>query len=205
MESHRRAFAARGRGILAEEIAPAAGCSEDDAILADPRPEIFARSKPLIEDSQATAANTHAIVDGGSALLLGCGKLETLARPPLGRYLGAAVVSLPARKMPLGSVEAIRSLLGQTSLKLSDFDLFEINETFAAQLLVDLKLLGLSGERVNVNGGALALGHPFAGTGARLVLTLLRELGRRDLRRGIASICVGGGLGIAVAVESAKA
>ena len=105
--------------------------------------------------------------------------------------------------MARSSVPAILEALSQAGLSLSDIDLFELNETFAGQVLIDAKELEIPEDRVNVNGGALALGHPFGGTGARLVLTLLLELRRRSLRRGVASICVGGGQGVAVVVETA--
>jgi acetyl-CoA acetyltransferase len=104
--------------------------------------------------------------------------------------------------MAYASVKASRELLARLGLTVEDIDLFEINETFASQALIDIKELGAPPEKVNVNGGALALGHPFGGTGCRLVLTLLKELRRRGLRRGLASISAGGGLGVAVAVEA---
>ncbi|MDE1977045.1 MAG: hypothetical protein KGI84_07300, partial [Elusimicrobia bacterium] len=117
------------------------------------------------------------------------------------RLAGAEVVGLAPERMAEGSASAIRKLLARLSWPLDSVDLFEINETFASQTLVDIKALGLDPEKVNVNGGALALGHPFGGTGARLIHTLLLELARRGLKRGLAAICVGGGLGIAAAVE----
>ena len=197
--SHDRARAARRRGVFAEEIVPAGEASEDDAILPEPDPGFFERSKPLFEGGSGTHANTHAIVDGGSALLL-CAQAPPHGRA-LGRYLGGAVVGIEPGRMAYASVVAIRGLLVRLGLAVSDIDLFEINETFAAQILVDMKELAIPEDRLNCNGGALALGHPFSATGARLVLTLLKELRRRSLKRGIASICVGGGLGVAVAVE----
>ncbi len=202
--SHLRAREAKRRGTFQEEILPASGLAEDDAVLAEPSEGHFERSRLLFEGGTATHANTHAIVDGGSALILAS---ESAAAdsgvPPLGRYLGDAVIGLPPEKMAYASVEAIRALLRRLDLTIGAIDLFEINETFAAQVLIDLRELDLPEERLNVNGGALALGHPFAGTGCRLVLTLLKELRRRGMGLGIASISIGGGLGIAVAVEAA--
>ena len=198
--SHERALKARSAGLFVEEIVPAGGLQEDDAILARPDAAFFEASRLLFEDGTATPANTHAIVDGGSALILaGAGA----APRPIGRYLGGVVVGVEPRKMATASAAAVRELLKSRQMTLRDIDLFEINETFASQVLIGKEELGIPAEKLNVNGGALALGHPYGGTGCRLVLTLLKELRRRSLRRGIASICVAGGLGVAVAVESA--
>jgi acetyl-CoA acetyltransferase family protein len=120
---------------------------------------------------------------------------------PLGRLVSWAIVGVEPTLMGMGPAPAIRALLGKTGLTLGDIDLFEINEAFAAQYLAVEQELGLDRERVNVNGGAIALGHPLGMTGTRLLLTLLLELRRRGLRRGIASACIGGGQGIAALVE----
>jgi acetyl-CoA acetyltransferase family protein len=204
LKSHERALKARTAGYFAQEIVPAGQATEDDGIQNNPTAEHFANSKILFEDSDlgATSANTHAIVDGGSALLLASPKAAA-GLPVLGRYIGGTVVSVDPQRMAYGSVEAIRALLPKISWTAKDIDLWEINETFASQMLVAFKELQLPEDKVNVNGGALALGHPFGGTGCRITLTLLNELKRRNLKRGIAAICVGGGSGIAVAVESA--
>lgn len=202
MRSHRLAAAARARGVFKDEIVAVPGAEQDDAILDHPAPEFFAQSKILFEGDQATAANTHAVVDGGSAILLASAAGASGAARPLGRLLGSAVVGVPGDKMAFATAAAIRKLLIGLGRRLADFDLFEINETFASQMLVAVKELGLSDDRVNVNGGALALGHPFGGTGPRLVHTLLKELSRRGQKRGIAAICAGGGSGVAVAVET---
>ncbi|MDE2313485.1 MAG: thiolase family protein [Elusimicrobia bacterium] len=199
-QSHRRAAKARAAGLFRDEIVPAADAVQDDAIRENPTEDYFAKSKILYEGGNATSANTHAIVDGGSALVLADTKAAA-GKNPLGRLAGAEVVGLAPERMAEGSASAIRKLLARLSWPLDSVDLFEINETFASQTLVDIKALGLDPEKVNVNGGALALGHPFGGTGARLIHTLLLELARRGLKRGLAAICVGGGLGIAAAVE----
>jgi acetyl-CoA acetyltransferase family protein len=123
---------------------------------------------------------------------------------PLGRVLHAAVAGVPPRIMGIGPVPAIRAVLERAGLGLQEIDLFEINEAFAAQYLACEKQLGLDRERVNVNGGAIALGHPLGATGTRLVLTLLLELRRRGGRFGIASACIGGGQGIALLVETER-
>lgn len=199
--SHERASKARDAGRFAEEIVETAGVKEDDAIVRNPTPEHFAKAKLLYETGDATSANTHAIVDGGSAVILASEKAVAGLRP-LGRLLGAAVAGVAPERMAYGSVAAIRMLLESLKMKTADFDLFEINETFASQIIIGVKELGLSEGQVNLQGGALALGHPFGGTGPRLILTLLRQLKRSGLKRGIAAICVGGGLGIAAAVET---
>jgi acetyl-CoA acetyltransferase family protein len=121
---------------------------------------------------------------------------------PLARVLGMASAGVPPRIMGIGPVPAIRAVHERAGLGLGEIDLFEINEAFAAQYLACEKQLGLDRERVNVNGGAIALGHPLGATGARLVLTLLLELRRRGGRFGIASACIGGGQGIALLVEA---
>lgn len=200
LESHRRAARARTAGTFRAEIVPAGGVEEDDAIVAGATPELFARAALLFDAGTATRANTHAIVDGASALVMAAA--GAAGGRPLGRYLGGAVIGLPPEQMARACVEAVRRLLARLRLGVADVDLFEINETFAAQMLIDVKELGLPADKVNVNGGGLSIGHPFGGTGCRLAHTLLLELRRRSLRRGVAAICVGGGLGVAVAVES---
>ncbi len=201
LRSHEHAARARALGYFREEIVAVAGIDADDAVREGATPDFFAQSKRLYETSEATHANTHAIVDGGSAVILAC-EQAAAGRKPLGRYLGGVVAGIEPERMAEGSVAAIRKLLAGLKLSVRDIDLFEINETFASQMIVGVKELALDAEKVNPNGGALALGHPFGGTGCRLILTLLRELKRRGLRRGVASICVGGGLGVAAAVEA---
>ena len=124
---------------------------------------------------------------------------------PRARILGMASAAVPPRIMGIGPVPSIRGALQQAGLSLKEIDLFEINEAFAAQYLAVEKELGLDRERVNVNGGAVALGHPLGATGTRLALTLLLELRRRGGRYGVASACIGGGQGIAVVFEAHKA
>ena len=121
---------------------------------------------------------------------------------PLGRLIAYAVTGVPPRIMGIGPVPSIRAALERAGLGLQDIDLFEINEAFAAQYLAVEKELGLDRDRVNVNGGAIALGHPLGATGTRLVLTLLMELRRRGGRYGVASACIGGGQGIALVLEA---
>ncbi|MBI4422872.1 MAG: thiolase family protein [Elusimicrobia bacterium] len=205
VRSHREAARAARAGLLAEEIVPAgAAAAADDAFIPDPDPAELAQAKPSFSESgTVTRFTSHALVDGAAALVLASPEAaRTAPRPPLGRIRGAACAGVAAKRMGYGSVLAIRRLLSQAGLDAKEVDLFEINETFAAQLLIGVRELGLPEEKVNVNGGALALGHPFAATGCRQVLSLLLELRRRKARRGVASICVGGGQGIAVLVEA---
>lgn len=206
LRSHKLAGAALKEGHPAREIVPVAGVEADDAVLAEPHPDHFMKSRQTFGGA-VTKANTHAMVDGASVLLLSDENLTPRATGanggsgPLGKLVSYATVGVDPHQMGLASVPAIRLALQRAGLELSDIDLFEINETFAAQMLLDIKELGLPQERVNVNGGSIALGHPFAGTGAKLVLGLLWELKRRNLRYGVASICVGGGQGVALVVE----
>ncbi|MBI2788641.1 MAG: thiolase family protein [Elusimicrobia bacterium] len=199
-KSHARARASVK--LRAAEIVPVAGLAVDDAVLEDASPERFATAKLLFSDGTETMthANVHGIVDGGAALVLASAK--TAKGRALGRLVSSALVGVPPERMAYAAVPAVRKALEQARWRASEVDLWEINETFAAQVLLDQAELGIDAERVNPNGGAIALGHPFGATGVRLVHTLLLELRRRSRRRGVAAISVGGGLGIAVCVEA---
>lgn len=194
LESHRRAR--RAAGSAAEEIVPVDGLSFDDAVAEEPDAIPFAAAKRTFGGG-VSARNTHAIVDGASALLLDARRRDGT----LGRFVDGVSVGIAPARMGVASVPAIRALLEKTGRSVSSVDLFEINETFAAQLLLDAGELSIPPEKLNVNGGAIAFGHPFAATGGKLVLGLLLELRRRNLSSGIAAICVGGGIGVAVLVE----
>jgi acetyl-CoA C-acetyltransferase len=198
--SHARARAAAK--LRAAEIVPVAGLSDDDAILEDASPARFASAKLLFSDGTTTMthANVHGIVDGGAALILAPAK--TAKGRALGRLVSSALVGVPPERMAYAAVPAVRRALEHARWRASEVDVWEINETFAAQVLLDRAELAVDPERVNPNGGAIALGHPFGATGVRLVHTLLLELRRRSRRRGVAAISVGGGLGIAVCVEA---
>jgi acetyl-CoA acyltransferase 2 len=149
-----------------------------------------------------TAGNASGIVDGGAALVLASEKaVRARGLTPLARLTAWATVGVDPALMGMGPAPATRLVLQKTGLTLDDIDLIEINEAFAAQYLAVEKELGLDRERVNVNGGAIALGHPLGMTGTRLLLTLALELGRRGLKRGLAAACIGGGQGIAAIVE----
>jgi acetyl-CoA acetyltransferase family protein len=152
-----------------------------------------------------TAGNASGMVDGAAAVVVASVRAaRALGAPILGRVLDMTVAGVPPRIMGIGPVPAIRSLLERCGLPLDAVDLFEINEAFAAQYLAVEREIGLDRQRVNVNGGAIALGHPLGATGTRLVLTLLLELRRRGGRYGVASACIGGGQGIAMLVESVR-
>lgn len=201
--SHERAAKAQNAGLLAQEITAVNGATQDDAILSSPNPAHFASAELLFEGGlAATKANTHGIVDGGAALILASRQaVEKKGLKPLGRYVAGATAAVPPEKMGLAAVPAAQKALKNASWRLEDVDLFDINETFAGQILIDLKEMKLSPDKVNVHGGAIALGHPFGATGGRQILSLLLELKRRQARRAMASISIGAGQGIAVLLE----
>ncbi len=173
-----------------------------------PRPDTTFASLsrlPPVFGGTVTAGNASGITDGGAALVLGNrgGARESEARgvKPLARLVASKVVGVDPARMGIGPVPAVRALLVETGLDLNDIELVELNEAFAVQALVCIRELGLSHERVNANGGAIALGHPIGATGARIVVTLLHELKRRSGRYGLATLCVSGGLGVAALFE----
>jgi acetyl-CoA acetyltransferase family protein len=154
------------------------------------------------KDGSVTAGNASGIVDGGAALILASEKaVKEKALKPLGRLVAWGIVGVEPSLMGMGPAPATRKALAKAGLTLSDIDLIEVNEAFAGQYLAVEKELGLDREKTNVNGGAIALGHPLGMTGTRLLLTLLLELGRRGRRYGVATACIGGGQGIAAIVE----
>ena len=154
------------------------------------------------KDGSVTAGNASGIVDGGAALILASEKaVKEKSLKPLGRLVAWGIVGVEPSLMGMGPAPATRKALAKAGLKLSDIDLIEVNEAFAGQYLAVEKELGLDREKTNVNGGAIALGHPLGMTGTRLLLTLLLELGRRGRRYGLATACIGGGQGIAAIVE----
>jgi acetyl-CoA acyltransferase 2 len=155
------------------------------------------------KDGIVTAGNASGIVDGAAAVVMTHAKIaKERGWKPMGRIVSWATAGVPPRIMGMGPVPAIQKALALAGLKLDQMDLVEVNEAFAAQYLAVEKMLGLNRDKTNVNGGAIALGHPLAASGTRLVLTLLLELRRRSARYGVASACIGGGQGIAVIVES---
>jgi acetyl-CoA acetyltransferase family protein len=155
------------------------------------------------KDGFVTAGNASGIVDGAAMMILStAGRAQERGWKPLGRILSWATVGVDPSRMGIGPAPAIRLALQRANLKLEDLDLLEINEAFAGQILAVVKELSLDVDKLNVNGGAIALGHPLGATGTRLLITLLKELRRRGGGRGVASACIGGGQGIAMVVES---
>src|ERR1700684_3555126 len=181
--------------------------AEDDHRRPDTTLEILEGLKPAFrKDGIVTAGNASGIVDGAAAVVVTHAKVaKERGWKPLGRIVGWATAGVPPQIMGIGPVPAIQKALAVAGLKLEQMDLVEVNEAFAAQYLAVEKVLGLNRDKTNVNGGAIALGHPLAASGTRLVLTLLYELRRRGGRYGVASACIGGGQGIAVIVESLAA
>ncbi len=168
--------------------------------------EVLAKLKPVFEGGVQTGGNSSALVDAAAACVVTSGAYaKAQGRKPLARVVAAAVVGVPPEIMGIGPAPAIRLLLERTSLKLDDIGRFEVNEAQGAQTLSVAKDLGTDIAKLNVNGGAIALGHPLAATGVRLTLTLARELQRSGLKYGISSACVGGGQGIALLIENPNA
>lgn len=225
VESFNRAVAARQRRYFADEIVPLTSVSfeydgyaprgialprgvevfaEDNHVRPSSR-EALAKLKPAFNGVQ-TAGNSSAIVDGAAGVVVaggGGGKGKSL--PPLARIVAGAAVGVEPGVMGIGPVPAIRHVLELAELALDAIDRFEINEAFGAQYLAVERELGLDRDKVNVNGGAIALGHPLGATGVRCTLTRARELAQRRLRYGIASACAGGGQGVAILLENPAA
>jgi acetyl-CoA C-acetyltransferase len=219
--SFERALAAQESGFLAGEIAAVQnetfevkGLQPRSLKLSSKEPVVekdthirptslgtLARIRPAFGGVQ-TGGNSSAIVDGAAAALVGSGEyVKRHKLKPLARIVAAVAVGVPADVMGIGPVAAIRALLAATGLDLAAIDRIEINEAFGAQVLACVRELGIDQAKLNVNGGAVALGHPLGATGVRLVVTLARELQRSGLRYGIASACIGGGQGIAMLIE----
>ena len=167
--------------------------------------EALAKIRPAFGGVQ-TGGNSSAVVDGAAAALVGSRDAAAKAgTAPLARIVAAATVGVPPHIMGIGPVPAIRALLDETGLTLDDIDRIEINEAFGAQIMACIRELGLDEAKTNVNGGAIAIGHPLGATGIRITTTVARELKRSGLRYGIASACIGGGQGIAILVENVEA
>jgi acetyl-CoA acetyltransferase family protein len=211
LRSQQEAKRALDAGFLREEIVPVEVRSRKGLQLVEhddhPRPEttleILAKLKPAFaKDGFVTAGNASGIVDGAAALVIANEEfVKQRDLTPMGRIVSWAYAGVEPELMGIGPVPATRAALAKAGLSLNDIDLVEVNEAFAAQYLAVEKELGLDRSRTNVNGGAIALGHPLGATGTRLVLTLLHELHRRKARYGLATACIGGGQGIAMIVE----
>jgi len=212
VRSHQRALAAMADGRFAEEIVPVEVPGKkgptivdtDENPRADTSLEALARLRPAFQadGGTVTAGNAPGITDGAAALVLASD--EAVARDglkPIARITGYAQADVAPEWLFEAPIDGVRRLLEKLDLKLDEFDLIEINEAFAAQVLADGNALGFDWDRVNVNGGAIALGHPIGASGARVLTTLLHELRRRGGRRGLATLCLGGGGAVALAVE----
>ena len=212
LESQRRAAAAAASGVHAEEIVPVKiSQRKGDAISVEkdehPRPETNAASlaklRPaFIEGGSVTAGNASGINDGAAALLvMEAGRARALGLKPLARVVATSVAGVDPSVMGIGPIPAIRKLLERTGLSAKEIDRVELNEAFASQAVACIRELGLNPATTNIHGGAIALGHPLGASGARMLVTLTRELTRSGSRFGIASMCVGVGQGIAMLVE----
>ena len=166
--------------------------------------ETLARLRPAFKkDGSVTAGNASGLNDGAAIVILASrSKAEALGLPILAKIAGYASAGVDPAVMGLGAVPAVQKCLAKAGWQLSDLDLMEANEAFAAQVLAVNHELGWDTSKVNVNGGALALGHPIGASGARILVTLLHELQKRDLKKGVATLCIGGGQGVALAIEA---
>ena len=212
LASQQKAAAARAEGRFEAEIAPVSvpqrkggplHITQDEYIKADAGADALAKLRPAFKtDGTVTAGNASGINDGAAALLLmSAEKAAALGLQPLARIAAYAAAGVAPEIMGLGPVEAVRTTLGKAGWHLADVDLIEGNEAFAAQALGVAEMLGFDMGKVNVNGGAIALGHPIGASGCRIVVTLLHEMQRRGARKGLATLCVGGGMGLALALE----
>jgi acetyl-CoA C-acetyltransferase len=209
--SHRKAAEAQRAGRFDPEITPVeievkrqkVVFDKDETIRHDISLEQLAKMKPAFKaDGTVTAGNASSINDGAAAVvMMSREKAEELGKKPLVAFRGCAAAAVDPSIMGYGPVPAIRKLLAKTGLTTQDIDLFELNEAFAAQAAACVQDLELDPEKVNVNGGAVALGHPVGCSGARLIVTLANELAHRQARYGIASLCIGGGQGLATLIE----
>jgi acetyl-CoA C-acetyltransferase len=206
--SQNRAVAAQENGFFEREITPvtlADGTvvTKDDGPRPDTTVEKLAMLKPVFRpDGTVTAGNACPLNDGAAAVIvMSDTRAEQLGIQPLARVVASGVSALDPEIMGLGPIEASRQALGRAGMTIDDIDLVEINEAFAAQVIPSARDLGIPWEKLNVNGGAIALGHPFGMTGARIMTTLLNGLEDRGARYGLETMCVGGGQGMAMIVE----
>jgi acetyl-CoA C-acetyltransferase len=211
-QSQHRAIAAMDAGRLAAEITPVAvpgpkGQSTlvdtDEGPRRDTSMPALARLRPAFADGgTVTAGNAPGITDGAAALvLMGASRAAALRLTPLARIAGFAQAAVKPLELFTAPAFAVERLLQRTSTSIDDYDLFEINEAFAAQVVANVRALGIDPDRVNVNGGAIALGHPIGASGARVIITLINALRQRGGRHGIAALCLGGGEAVAMAIE----
>lgn len=213
LESHRRAIKAINECRFKDQIVPVPVpqkkgepmlFSIDESPRADTSLEALARLKPAFKpDGTVTAGNAPGTNDGAAAVVVtSLEKAREMGSKIMARILGQAVSGVEPRWVMMAPVSAVQSLLAKVGWRLEDVDLIELNEAFAVQALAVMQELGLDPEKTNVNGGAVALGHPIGASGARILVTLLYEMARRNARRGIAALCLGGGNAVALAVEA---
>jgi len=212
-ESHRKAAHATREGWFADEILPVSipqkkggpvVVDRDEAIREDTTAEALGALKPAFKkDGSVTAGNAPGVNDGAAALVvMAAEKAQTLGVKPIARIIGQATSGLAPKMVMMTPVEAVRKVSKKIGWDLKEVDLFEINEAFSVQAVAVMRELGIDPARVNVHGGAVALGHPIGASGARVLTTLLYAMRRRGVRRGIAALCLGGGNGVALAVET---
>jgi acetyl-CoA C-acetyltransferase len=211
VQSQQKAAAAWDNGVFAGEIAAVTLKSRkgdviidrDEHFRPDTTAEVLGKLRPAFApDGSVTAGNASGINDGGAAVVvMSRKKAEELGVTPMASIRSYASAGVPPRVMGIGPVPATQKALAKSGLSIGDMDLIEANEAFAAQSLAVGRELGWDWERVNVNGGAIALGHPIGASGTRILVTLLHEMKRRDAKRGLATLCIGGGQGIAMIVE----
>jgi acetyl-CoA C-acetyltransferase len=215
LESHRRAVEAIKSCRFKDEIVPVTipqkkgepiQFATDESPRADSSLEALAKLKPVFKPGgTVTAGNAPGTNDAAAALVVtSLAKAQELRKPPMARLAGQAVSGVEPKWVMMAPVEAVRALLNKLGWKIEDVDLLELNEAFAVQAVAVMEQLGLDPAKTNVNGGAVALGHPIGASGARILVTLLYELARRKARRGIAALCLGGGNAIALAVETER-
>lgn len=212
--SHRKAAAAQAAGKFDREIVPYAIpqkkgdpilFSKDESIRPDTTPEILAKLKPAFQEGgTVTAGNAPGVNDAGAALIvMSLAAAEKEGVKPLARIVGSATGGMDPKWVMMAPVDAVKKLLAKTGLKIGDFDLIELNEAFSVQAMAVTREIGADPARVNVNGGAVALGHPIGCSGARVLVTLLHAMKERGAKRGLAALCLGGGNAVAMAVEAA--
>ncbi len=203
LESQRRHAEATAAGRFADELVAAGELEADEHPRADTTAEKLASLKPAFkQNGSVTAGNSSGINDGAAALVIASEeRAQALGAEPLGSFVASAVSGVDPRVMGIGPIPAVRKLLERAGVSVDDLDLVELNEAFASQSLAVIRELGLDSAKVNVNGGAIAVGHPLGMSGARLVVTLLHELRRRGGRYGVATMCVGVGQGQAALFE----
>ncbi|HET6248735.1 MAG TPA: acetyl-CoA C-acyltransferase [Tepidisphaeraceae bacterium] len=208
--SFKRALAAVSSGVFAREIVPVSAPAGKGTVMVaeDEQPKRFNEEKlrqlrpAFAKEGTITAGNASSINDGAAAVVvLSCDKMQSLGVKPAARILGYATASLEPEWFTIAPIAAVKRLLGMLSLKVADVDLFEINEAFAVVTMAAMKELAIPHEKVNVNGGAVALGHPIGASGARTLVTLLNAMRDRRSKIGIVTLCIGGGEAVAMAVE----